>query len=235
MNSDEQIPRASTVPCTGGHIDESARDRIEVSGPDATSYLHSQVAQDVESLEVGETRWTFVLEPNGKVVALARITRSADDRFLIDTDAGFGRVLVDRLARFKIRVDAQIELEDAAQGSEPSPSSEAARVAIGWPRMGTEIVPGETIPGITGVTDLAVSYTKGCYPGQELVERMDARGAQPPRSLRIVDVGPNAAAGDPVLDSEGQQVGELTTVAGSTALAYITRNSDIGTPPPHHP
>ena len=57
----------------------------------------------------------------------------------------------------------------------------------------------------------------------------------PPRSLRIVDVGPNAAAGDPVLDSEGQQVGELTTVAGSTALAYITRNSDIGTPPPHHP
>jgi folate-binding protein YgfZ len=143
-------------------------------------------------------------------------------------------VLVDRLERFKIRVDAQIELQEAAAGSDPSPSSESARVALGWPRMGTEIVPGETIPGVTGVTDLAVSYTKGCYPGQELVERMDARGAQPPRSLRIVDVGSDASAGDPVLDADGQQVGELTTIAGSTALAYISRNSDAGRPPPHN-
>jgi folate-binding protein YgfZ len=233
MDSDEQNPGAATI--AGAHIDESARDRIVVSGSDARSYLHSQVAQDVEALEVGETRWTFVLEPAGKVVALARITRSADDRFLIDTDAGYGRVLVDRLERFKIRVDAQIELQEAAAGSDPSPSSESARVALGWPRMGTEIVPGETIPGVTGVTDLAVSYTKGCYPGQELVERMDARGAQPPRSLRIVDVGSDASAGDPVLDADGQQVGELTTIAGSTALAYISRGADTGRPPPHNP
>ena len=35
-----------------------------------------------------------------------------------------------------------------------------------------EIVPGETIPAETGITDVAVSFTKGCYPGQELVERM---------------------------------------------------------------
>lgn len=233
MDSDEQIPGAATI--AGEHIDESARDRIVVSGSDARSYLHSQLAQDIEALDVGETRWTFVLEPTGKVVALARIGRSADDLFLIDTDVGYGKLLVDRLERFKIRVDAQIDLEAAAAGSDPSSSSEAARVAIGWPRMGTEILPGETIPGVTGVTSLAVSYTKGCYPGQELVERMDARGAPPPRSLRIVDVGPDASVGDPVLDDDGHQVGELTTVAGSTALAYITRGALTGRPPPHNP
>ena len=45
--------------------------------------------------------------------------------------------------------------------------------------MGAEIVPGETIPAETGLTDVAVSFTKGCYPGQELVERMDSRARRP--------------------------------------------------------
>ena len=62
---------------------------------------------------------------------------------------------------------------------------EAARVADGWPAMGVEIEPGETIPAETGVVAVAVDFRKGCYPGQELVERMDSRGATAPRSLRV--------------------------------------------------
>ena len=54
---------------------------------------------------------------------------------------------------------------------------EAARIEAGWPAMGAEIVPGETIPAETGVVPVAVDFKKGCYPGQELVERMDSRGA----------------------------------------------------------
>ncbi len=55
--------------------------------------------------------------------------------------------------------------------------------------MGTEIVPAETIPASLGeVVRVAVSFTKGCYPGQELVERMDSRGSSAPQVLRRVDV-----------------------------------------------
>ncbi|MDX2378429.1 MAG: hypothetical protein QNM02_01560 [Acidimicrobiia bacterium] len=213
-------------PVSGPFIDEKARDRLLVSGPDALVYLHSQVAQDVEAMAVGESGWTLVLEPSGKVVALARITRSGDDVFALDTDAGFGEVLADRLRRFKIRVDADIALESAADGaSDPSPAAESARVALGWPRMGAEIVPGKTIPGSTGVMSGAVSFTKGCYPGQELVERMDSRGAEAPRSLRVVDVGPDAQPGDAVLDDDGNTVGELTSVAGPLAIASVRRGA----------
>ena len=59
---------------------------------------------------------------------------------------------------------------------------EAARIADGWPAMGVEIEPGETIPAETGVVAVAVDFRKGCYPGQELVERMDSRGATAPRA-----------------------------------------------------
>lgn len=214
-------------------IDETARDRITVVGPDAQTYLHSQVAQDVSAMVVGETRWTFVLEPTGKVVALARLARTAADTFVLDTDAGYGEVLLDRLQRFMIRVDAELTLEPVDQ-SEPASEVEAARIAAGWPRMGAEIVPGETIPAVTGVTALAVSSTKGCYPGQELVERMDSRGAEPPRSLRILDVGDEAAPGDPIVDDEGRQVGELTSVAAGTALGYVKRGASAGRRPPGH-
>ena len=51
-------------------------------------------------------RWTLVLDPRGKIDALARIRRTDDQVFVLDTDAGFGEALLARISRFKIRVDA---------------------------------------------------------------------------------------------------------------------------------
>ena len=204
------------------------RDEVRVSGRDALTYLQGQVSQDLLPMQVGEQRWTFVLAPNGRVEVLARVRRTGDAEFVLDTDAGFGEQLAARLARFKIRV--QVDIDPVASSAEPAPFvDDAARVEAGWPAMGTEIVPGETIPAETGVTLLAVDFKKGCYPGQELVERMDSRGADAPRRLRILDVPDGAAAGDPV-EVDGQAVGTLTTVVGRRALGYVKRGVDVGTP-----
>jgi hypothetical protein len=99
--------------------------------------------------------------------------------------------------------------------------------------MGAEIVPGETIPAVTGVVPLSVDFTKGCYPGQELVERMDSRGADAPRSLRILEVVDAAATGAPILDADGNEVGVLTSIAGAVALGYVKRGVDVGRSPAH--
>ncbi len=207
-------------------IDELARDRLTVEGEDAQSYLQSQIAQEIRDMEVGEARWTLVLEPTGKVDVLARLTRSGDTTFVLDTDAGFGAAMEARINRFKIRVKADSTLV-AAEQSEPSVDHEAARIAAGWPRMGTEIVPGETIPAVTGVVALAVNFTKGCYPGQELVERMDSRGADAPKSLRIIEVPDGTSVGATIDDVV------ITSVSGTTALAYVQRGSELGTAPAH--
>ena len=205
-----------------------------VEGPDAATYLHSQVAQDLRDLAVGQTCWTLVLEPTGKVESLARVTRTADERFDLDTDAGYGEALAARLARFKIRVRAEIAVVPA-EAAAPSAEHETARVGAGWPRMGFEIVPGETIPAVIGVVPVAVSLTKGCYPGQELVERMDSRGVDAPRSLRIVEVPVGSVIGDYVVDVDGAEVGTITSVApsGTTALALVKRGCDLGRLPAH--
>ena len=106
---------------------------------------------------------------------------------------------------------------------------ERRRVACGWPSMGREIIAGETIPAATGVVARAVSFTKGCYPGQELVERMDSRGSNAPRSLRVVptSVLGVVAPGD-VVTIDGCDVGVVTSVAGDVALAYVSRSVALG-------
>ena len=149
-----------------------------------------------------------------KIEVLARVERTADDEFVFDVDGGWGDALVARLNRFKIRVKVDVEPSHRRGGAR----TEAARIEAGWPAMGSEIVPGETIPGETGITDVAVDFRKGCYPGQELVERMDSRGASAPRRLRVLDVADGAAPGDPVV-VDGAEVGRLTSVAGTRAIA----------------
>ena len=211
------------------------RDVVAVVGPDARGYLHGQVSQDVQSLAVGESRWTLVLAPNGRVDVLARVLCAADDRFELDTEVGFGDVLArpaqplphPRQGRAR-DLDGRPAGRDArssdggatACGSAGVDDYETARVEAGWPAMGTEIVPGERIPAEVAVVPVAVNFTKGCYPGQELVERMDSRGSQAPRQLRIVSVD----------DATNPDV-EITSVAGDKALAYVKRGVAVGDVP----
>ncbi len=203
------------------------RDVVTVAGADALTYLQGQVSQELRDLALGQTRWTFLLDPTGKIDALARIERSGDEVFTLDTDAGHGVELLARINRFKIRVKVDTALE-AASTDEIPPAAEAGRIEAGWPRLGVEIEPGKTIPGETGLTEVAVNYAKGCYPGQELVERMDSRGAEAPRSLRRLTVEAGAVAGDEITDNDGNVVGVMTSVSSTTALGYVKRGSDVG-------
>jgi folate-binding protein YgfZ len=100
---------------------------------------------------------------------------------------------------------------------------EALRVECGVPASGAEITEA-TIPAELGqwVVDGAVSFTKGCYAGQELVARIDSRGGnvpRPVRGLRLADES-GLVAGAAVL-VEGQAVGALTSVAMSPALGAV--------------
>lgn len=201
-----------------------ARDVVVVEGPDAHRYLQSQLSQDLNGMVDGEQRWTFVLEPTGKIDSLARVTKVSDARYELDTDAGWGEALLARIDRFKIRVQAETSLVAA---DAPIAVDEAVRIDVGWPRLGVEIVPGETIPAGTGLTRVAVCFTKGCYPGQELVERMDSRAAEAPKSLRRLDVAEGTTPGDAVLD-DGVEVGTVTSVVGTRALAWVKRSSELG-------
>jgi folate-binding protein YgfZ len=86
-----------------------SRDVLEVTGPDATDFLQGQLSQDILALQPGGSAWSFLLQPQGKVDALVRVTRRDADRWLLDVDGSYGAAVQARLERFKLRVKCDIE------------------------------------------------------------------------------------------------------------------------------
>jgi folate-binding protein YgfZ len=251
------------------------RDAVRVTGADAVAFLQGQCSQDVTGLAVGGTVWSFVLQPQGKVDALVRLTRTGGESVVLDTDGGWGDAVVARLNRFKLRVKADVErllwrcvglrgplAGDVARSVTAGPdllvvdaswpglpgvdllgarpaipagvaevAAEAyalARIEAGVPAMGAELDQG-TIPAETGIMDRTVSFTKGCYTGQELVARIDSRGSHVPRHLLGVVLPGGPVASGTVLLAGTREVGQVTSSApapggGAVGLAYVARS-----------
>jgi tRNA-modifying protein YgfZ len=284
------------------------RDVFAVRGDDAESYLQGQLSQDVTALAVGASADALLLQPDGKLTALLRLTRVDAQGFVLDTDAGFGDAMIARLKKFLLRSKVEIErldwrclalrgtgvvataaglltvLEEAGAMALPfewngwsgidllgpkdlvlDPSAgtfpegitpcerdafESCRIVSGIPAMGSELT-DKTIAAEAGaaLVDRSVSFTKGCYTGQELVARLDSRGNNVPRRLVGV-VGPerlafgmtlHAVAGEADSDSEpdvltDKVVGTITSAAWSpelgawAALAYLHRTIEAPGP-----
>ncbi len=288
-----------------GLIDARDRGSVLVSGPDAQSFLHSLLSQDVAGLAPGQGAHTLLLQPQGKLDCDLRLLVLGPEEMRLDCDPGQGGALATSLRRFKLRVKAEVEdttgtwgvlmlrggrapevaeaaggvavpadqhahvawpggelrlvradwpggwcgvdvvgpigALDAARealvaaGATPvgPGASEAARVAAGVPRQGID-TNERTIPQEAFLELDAVSFTKGCFLGQELVCRIDTRG-HVNRYLRgfVItgggdDTTPPPGAGIVWGDKE---VGSLTTVArsasGTRALGYLRREIEV--------
>jgi aminomethyltransferase len=129
-----------------------------------------------------------------------------------------------------------VEIIDAeAPGSEPIEQDELERLRIlaRTPRFGREI-DDRMLPAEAGLDERAISFTKGCYPGQEPVARLHYRG-HANRTLRVLALdGAEPPAYDAELLLDGKAVGRVTSAArdpehGIVVLAYVRREvpSDV--------
>ncbi len=89
-----------------------ARDVLAVRGPDAEAYLQGQLSQDVSALAVGAAADSLLLEPDGKLSALLRVTRIDGRGFVLDVEGGYGDAVAARLRRFLLR--SKVELAPQA-------------------------------------------------------------------------------------------------------------------------
>lgn len=252
------------------------REAVMVEGPDALSFLQGQLSQDIERLAPNETGWTLLLQPQGKISAWCRVTRTDHESFVLDVDHGWAEVIVARLQRFKLRTDCTISVapwqsltivgpaaaDAEVEGAEfevvghwaglptrdvfgadlavadneivPDDLLDALRIEAGVPQMGAEL-DDSTIPAAAGIVDQSVSFTKGCFTGQELVARIDSRGNNVPRRLvGIVMSNGEAAVGASIVAEDGADVGVVTSAAhslsldGGIALGYVKRGVEVG-------
>jgi folate-binding protein YgfZ len=208
------------------------------------------VSNDVDSLQVGEACPALLLTPKARVIAPLVVWRRGEEDFLVLTEPELGEPVRAHLLRMRLRARCELELErhasalvfggggdgfatdfpgarEVVDGAlEPTLSAdelEARRVAAGVPRWGREI-DDRVLPAEAGLEETHISFTKGCYPGQEPVARLHHRG-HPNRGLRVLRL-PAVPAVDAELVHDGKVVGRVTSAVrrddGSVlALAYV--------------
>ncbi len=91
---------------------------------------------------------------------------------------------------------------------------ETARIEAGWPKWGVDM-DATVLPMEAGLEPIAISYTKGCYVGQEVIQRVKTY-SEAPRMLVQLE-GDALAIGE--IDG-----GRVTSVAGRLALAYVKKD-----------
>jgi folate-binding protein YgfZ len=207
---------------------------LRVAGPDAADYLQRMVSNDVEALAVGESCEALLLTAKAKVIAPLRVIRRAADDFLLLTEPELGETARAELVRMRFAAKAEIEaeeheswlvlggeevLDERPSGDEVDEEQlERWRIESGIPRWGREL-DDRILPAEAGLDETHISFSKGCYPGQEPIARQRYRG-KVNRRLRVLEIDGDAAPGDELL-LEGKNVGRITSSVPGVALGYV--------------
>lgn len=119
-----------------------------------------------------------------------------------------------------------LDSDDAPLATMAADELERLRILAGTPAWGREL-DDRVLPAEAGLEERAISFTKGCYPGQEPVARLHYRG-HPNRGLRVLALeGHELPVYDAELTLDGKVVGRITSAvvdAGRVlALAFVRR------------
>jgi folate-binding protein YgfZ len=209
---------------------------LRVSGPDAADYLQRMVSNDVEALGAGGACEALLLTAKARVIAPLRVVRRANDDFLLQTEPELGDIVRTQLLRmrFAAKVDVEPEehqawlvlggdevLDERPPGEEATAEEfERWRIEAGIPRWGREL-DDRVLPAEAGLDETHISFTKGCYPGQEPIARQRYRG-KVNRRLRVLELEDDEV---PELDTpisyEQRVVGRVTSAVSGLALGYV--------------
>ncbi len=186
---------------------------ILVSGADAADFLQAQLTNDLERLEKEDEIIAAWCNPKGRVIWFGTV-RKSNDGYGLSALSETAEDIVRRLAMFRFRAKVEFGVSDDGATADP-----ASLLERGYPWIASEQCE-EFTPHMLNLDLLdAVSFDKGCYPGQEIVARTHYRGATKRRMAKFTIDG-NAAAGDKVSDGE-RDVGEVVNVCGNTLLAVV--------------
>jgi folate-binding protein YgfZ len=178
---------------------------LKVSGADATTFLQGLITQDVTALRPHHWHWAALLSPQGKLLFDLLICAQGDD-FMLDVEADQRAELLKKLNLYKLRAAVSITADAAAvtvgwdAAMPEGAATDARHPQLGWRgsvdapvdeadlyrqhRWSFGIAEGAAELGIDKLLWLeanarelgGVSFTKGCYVGQENTARMHHRG-----------------------------------------------------------
>jgi len=183
---------------------------IRVSGDDALNFLQGQLTANVHKRALS----TLLLTPTSVVITAA--TLSYDDGISLTVPTEVIDVTLQRLRRFVLRSKCSFDVDSRVASGPWATIGE--RVAAGQP--GPKEFNSALTPHSFGASfvERHISFDKGCFTGQELVGRLDARGANVPFRL--------AQFWSPSAQAAHEHVAKFGPVGGSQGLSTIVSTAD---------
>lgn len=208
--------------------------QINVSGPDAMTFLQGQLSNDMHLLGERPQVLAAWCNPKGRVITLLRVARIGND-YALGLPEDIADTVVRRLGMFRFR--AKVDFERAALGAQVIGTDSADSATIdnwridnlrrGIPEIALSQSEAFT-PHMLNLDKLdALSFDKGCYTGQEIVARTHYRGASRRRMLRFESSEP-VSAGNEVLAGD-RKIGDVVNAIGRDLLAVVPLDSADGT------
>jgi folate-binding Fe-S cluster repair protein YgfZ len=170
---------------------------IRARGLDAETFLQGQLSQDLTNLDEGGS-WALLLTPDS-VVITSCFVRSVDDGFDVVVPRALAEEATKRLRRFLLRSKCTLEVDDIDVGPMATLDERIQRDWPGETEFALSLTPHSFGRRFVNAT---ISFTKGCFTGQELVGRLDARGSSVPWRFVRVDA-PSVERANEVLKSKG--------------------------------
>lgn len=214
---------------------------VALSGPEARSFLQGLVTNDVTAPPV----YTALLTPQGKIL-FDFIVNENEGALLIDCRKATREALVKRLLLYKLRAKVEIVPRDdlmvvnegpadprlaalggraivpAGLGEPGDEAYHAKRLDLGVPE-GEDFGSDRMFAMDGGLDELhGISFSKGCYVGQELTARMKHRGKDRKRLLPVTTVDGAALPGrDTALTAGAAELGTMTATYGTRGFALV--------------
>lgn len=193
---------------------------IKISGSDADKFLQGQLTCDVLGIKLGQSTLGAYCSIKGKVQSLFKLHRT-EDGFLMQMPSELLQTTMQELQKYAVFSKVTLALLEY----DLAPTNDLDEILNKIPALYTNTVEA-FFPHDINLPELgAVSFTKGCYRGQEIVARMQHRGNLK-RSMYLLSTTGNMAPGDAVTANDGTNAGTIVRAAahdeGMMGLAVIT-------------
>jgi len=192
---------------------------ITVSGPDAVGFLQGQLTQDVSLLNDERSMLAAWCNPKGRVIVIIRLLAMPDKIGLI-VPASITDKIVQRLTmyRFRSKVDISVAEDDWRASDHSIEEDPAALIRAGLATIDEQNSEAYT-PHMLNLDKLgAISFTKGCYTGQEVVARTENLGKSKRRLMRYHADIDSITVGDKLSDGK-TDVGKVVNACDEDLLA----------------
>ena len=191
---------------------------ITVSGTDRIAFLQGQLSQDISRLKSSGRMLAAWCNPKGRVIAIFRVIDQGREIALLVPEALLEK-LVQRLTMFRLRADVEFTVPDDFGGLIQDDEADLVKlIRAGMPNIDDTNTEAFT-PHMLNLDKLgAISFSKGCYTGQEGVARTEHLGQSKRRLMRYEADLDGIAVGDKLSEAD-RNVGEVVNVVGRELLA----------------